>query len=208
MTARVAVLASGGGSNLQAILDHFATLGARAPGVVALVVSDRSKAYALERARNAGATAEHVPSSAPPATLSALLARHRIDVIALAGYLRFVPNDVTRAFRGKIINVHPALLPAFGGPGMYGHHVHEAVLKAGVRETGATVHFVDEVYDRGAIIAQARVRVEPGDTVDTLATRVLAKEHELYPRVLAALCAGTVHLQADGTVKGKEQFAG
>lgn len=207
MTARVAVLASGGGSNLQAILDYFATLGERAPGTVALVISDRAKAFALERARKAGVAAEHVPSSAPPGTLSGLLKLHRIDVIALAGYLRFVPNHVTNAFRGRIINVHPALLPAFGGPGMYGRHVHEAVLKTGVRETGATVHFVDEVYDRGAIIAQTRVRVEPGDTVDALAARVLAQEHQLYPRVLAALCAGSVQLEKDGTVKGTEQFA-
>ena len=201
------MLASGSGSNLQAILDYFGTLGAKSPGRVGLVVSDRVAARALERARAARIPAEHVPASAPPNSLAKLLTTHDIGVIALAGYLRLVPNEVTGAFRGRIINVHPALLPAFGGPGMYGRRVHEAVLAAGARESGVTVHFVDEVYDRGAIIAQVRVPVQSNDTPDTLAARVLAQEHALYPRVVAALCAGTLELLPSGTVKGKEQFA-
>lgn len=201
MSARVAVLASGSGSNLQAILDHFGALGPSAPGQVVLVASDRAAARALERAHTAGIATAHIPSSGPPDMLAALLAQHRVDVIALAGYLRLVPHEVTRAYRGRIVNVHPALLPAFGGPGMYGRRVHEAVIAAGGRESGATVHFVDEAYDRGAIIAQIRVPVDAADTADTLAARVLAQEHILYPRVLAALCAGKVILDRDGKVR-------
>jgi phosphoribosylglycinamide formyltransferase-1 len=184
MTARIAVLASGGGSNLQAILDHIATLGAGAPGRVVLVVSDRERAGALERARRAGIEALHVPWTDGGAALGPLFATYRIDVVALAGFLRRVPPDVTHAFRGRIVNVHPALLPAFGGPGMYGHRVHDAVIASGALVSGATVHYVDEEYDRGAIIAQSTVPVEPGDTAERLAARVLEAEHALYPRVL------------------------
>jgi formyltetrahydrofolate-dependent phosphoribosylglycinamide formyltransferase len=190
VSVRVAVLASGGGSNLQAILDHFASLQGRAPGHVALVVSDRVEAGALERARVAGIEAIHLPAGRSNTELGALLAEHRIDIVALAGYLHLVPSDVTRTFQGRIVNVHPALLPEFGGAGMYGMKVHEAVLASGAKESGATVHFVDEEYDRGAIIAQARVPVLPGDTASSLAARVLREEHDLYPRVVAALCAG------------------
>ena len=190
MTARIAVLASGGGTNLQAILDHVATLGANAPGRVVLVMSDRARAGALERARRAGIEAVHLPWPDASATMAPVLATHRVDIVALAGFLRLVPTEVTRAYHERIINVHPALLPAFGGPGMYGHHVHEAVLASGTKVSGATVHFVDEEYDRGEIIAQSTVPVEPGDTADRLAARVLAAEHALYPAVLMRICTG------------------
>jgi formyltetrahydrofolate-dependent phosphoribosylglycinamide formyltransferase len=201
VSVRVAVLASGGGTNLQAILDHFASLHGRAPGQVTLVVSDRKDAGALERARRAGIGAVHLPANRS-SELGALLREHQIGVVALAGYLRMIPPDVTRAFHGRIVNVHPALLPAFGGPGMYGRKVHEAVLAAGAKESGATVHFVDDQYDQGAIIAQAKVPVLAGDTPAALAARVLDQEHALYPRVVAALCAGTVTLHQNGTVSG------
>ena len=105
------------------------------------------------------------------------------DLVVLAGYLKLVPAEVIDRYRGRILNVHPALLPAFGGKGMYGHRVHEAVLASGARESGATVHLVDEVYDRGAILAQARVPVLPGDDPETLAARVLEVEHRLLPAV-------------------------
>jgi phosphoribosylglycinamide formyltransferase 1 len=119
------------------------------------------------------------------------LARHRVDLLVLAGYLKLVPAAVIARYRDRILNVHPALLPAFGGRGMYGHHVHEAVLASGARESGATVHLVDEVYDRGRTLAQARVPVLPGDTAETLAARVLVVEHRLLPAVvLAAAAAG------------------
>lgn len=183
------MLASGGGTNLQAILDHFAALGANAPAQVVLVVSDRAQAGTLDRARNAGIEAVHLKSPAQDAALASLLDARRIDVVALAGYLRLVPADVVRRWRGRIVNVHPALLPAFGGAGMYGIRVHRAVLGSGAKESGATVHFVDEEFDRGAVIEQTRVPVLPGDTAELLAERVLAVEHVLYPRVLGEVCA-------------------
>jgi formyltetrahydrofolate-dependent phosphoribosylglycinamide formyltransferase len=203
--ARLAILASGSGSNLQAILDHLRSLGATSPAEVALVISDRAAAGALDRARAAGILAVHLPASESH-TLAALLEAQAITHIALAGYLRLIPAEVIAAFEGRIVNVHPSLLPAFGGPGMYGRHVHEAVLRAGVRVSGPTVHFVDTRYDEGAIIAQQPVPVHADDTPATLAARVLAAEHHLYPRIVAALCAGTITLAADGTVRGAEEL--
>ena len=112
-----------------------------------------------------------------------------MELVVLAGYLKLVPAEVVAAWRGRIVNVHPALLPAFGGPGMYGLRVHRAVLASGASESGASVHLVDEVYDRGAVLAQARVPVEPGDTPERLAARVLAAEHRLLPAVVRAAAA-------------------
>ena len=203
--ARLAILASGGGSNLQAILDHLRSLGAAAPAEVALVISDRFAAGALDRARAAGILAVHLPASESH-TLAALLEAQDVTHIALAGYLRLIPAEVITAFAGRIVNVHPSLLPAFGGPGMYGRHVHEAVLRAGIRVSGPTVHFVDTRYDEGAIIAQRPVPVHADDTPATLAARVLAAEHQLYPRIVAALCAGRITLAADGTVRGADEL--
>lgn len=187
--ARLAVFASGGGSNLQAILDHFDALGTDAPGIVALVLSDRSEAGALERARARIVPAVWLPRDRN-SEMGAILREHRITHVALAGYLRLVPSAVVREYQGRMVNVHPALLPAFGGPGMYGHRVHEAVVKAGARVTGPTVHFVSEHYDEGAIIAQSEVAVQPGDTAEQVAARVLEQEHRIYPRIVADLCAG------------------
>lgn len=203
--SRLAVLASGGGSNLQSIIDHFDALGPDAPARVALVVSDRESAGALARARTHDIPAEWLPRERN-AELSALLTAHRITHVALAGYLRLVPADVVASFRGRLLNVHPALLPAFGGPGMYGHQVHEAVLRAGATVSGPTVHFVSEKYDEGAIIAQWRVPVRTDDTPSTLARRVLAAEHFIYPRCIAAVCAGHTTLSADGTASGIPTF--
>ena len=184
---RLAVLCSGSGTNLQAILDALDTLGAARPAEVVLVASDRRDAPALERARRRAIATAVIERPGDGPALAALLASHGAELIALAGYLTLVPSEVTSRWRGAIVNVHPALLPRFGGPGMYGRRVHQAVLAAGEHESGATVHLVDEAYDRGAIIAQERVAVEPGDTTDTLAARVLATEHRLYPRTLIAL---------------------
>jgi phosphoribosylglycinamide formyltransferase-1 len=191
---RIAVLASGGGTNLQAILDHFRGLGDRRHGDVVVVASDRRTAGALERARKYGVAAEllSTPLRETSSELGELMERYEVDVIALAGYLRHVPDEVVRRYAGRIVNVHPALLPAFGGPGMYGGRVHEAVLAAGVSVTGVTVHFVDEVYDRGTIIAQWPVPVLSGDDAATLAGRVLRVEHLLYPRAVNALAGGRV----------------
>jgi formyltetrahydrofolate-dependent phosphoribosylglycinamide formyltransferase len=184
---RVAVLASGGGSNLQAILDHLGALGDESAAQVVLVASDRPGAGALVRAKAKGVSTAVIASAADGPALTQLLESNRIDCVALAGYLKFVPREVTAHWQGRIVNIHPALLPKFGGAGMYGRRVHEAVLAAGETESGATVHQVDDVYDRGAIIAQEHVPVEAGDTPDSLAARVLAAEHRLYPRALQAL---------------------
>ncbi|HXY68430.1 MAG TPA: phosphoribosylglycinamide formyltransferase [Gemmatimonadales bacterium] len=182
---RLAVLASGHGSNLQALLDAFRDPDAAA--AVALVVSNKAGAGALERAAAAGVpTATIAEDGRDAMRLLALLAEHRIELVVLAGYLKRVPDDVVRAFRGRMLNVHPALLPAFGGPGMYGRRVHEAVLKSGARVSGATVHLVDEQYDHGEIVAQWPVPVRADDTPETLAARVLAVEHRLLPAVVLA----------------------
>ncbi len=197
--ARIAVLASGGGSNLQALLDHLAALGDARAGDVVLVVSNRAEAGAFARARAAGIGTTVLGDDGTG--LDALLTAHRIDLVVLAGYLRFVPVAVTRRYAGRMINVHPALLPEFGGPGMYGARVHRAVLAAGAQASGPTVHFVDEVYDHGAVIAQWRVPVRAGDDERSLAARVLRAEHLLFPRVVQALAAGEVRLGPDGRVE-------
>ena len=170
---------------------------------VTLVASDRRSAGALERARRHDVEALALDAMQRGDAMADLLASRGIDVIALAGYLRFVPTTVTRRWRGRIINVHPSLLPSFGGAGMYGIRVHQAVIEAGVRVTGATVHFVDEVYDRGPIIAQWPVPVVAEDSAETLAARVLAVEHTLYPATLDAVARGRVTLGTDGRVVGQ-----
>ena len=176
------MLVSGGGTNLQALFDAFHD----SPiAKIATVISNRPDAGALERARRSNVPAVVLEKASDATEL--LEALHDIDIVVLAGYLKLVPAAVVRRFRGRMINIHPALLPDFGGPGMYGHHVHEAVLASGARESGATVHFVDEAFDRGAIIAQERVPVKPGDTPETLAARVLEAEHRLLPRVVLEL---------------------
>jgi phosphoribosylglycinamide formyltransferase-1 len=185
---RVAVAASGGGSNLQALLDKLTS---DAPAQVALVISNRADAGALGRAKARSVPTAILADPADGAEWLQVLSENRIDLVVLAGYLKLVPSTVIQQYPGRIINIHPALLPAFGGPGMYGGKVHAAVLASGARESGATVHLVDEVYDRGPILAQARVPVLPGDTQTTLAERVLAAEHRLLPAVvLAAARAG------------------
>lgn len=185
----VAVFLSGGGSNLQALID--ATKAGILSANIALVLSNKSKAFGLERARN-----EEIPAvflgktKSDGPKLMELLNKHEIKYIALAGYLKLLPVEVIREFAGRIINIHPALLPKFGGKGMYGHHVHEAVLAAGEKESGPTVHLADEIYDNGRILEQMKVPVLDDDTPDTLAARVLEKEHSLFPRVLQKLIKG------------------
>ena len=188
VTMRVAVAVSGRGSNLEALLR---ALPPGAPAEVVLVLSNRPDAGALERARARGIPAEILADPADAADWLRRLEAHRTELLVLAGYVKMVPAGVVARYRGRIVNVHPALLPAFGGQGMYGRRVHEAVLASGARESGATVHLVDEAYDRGPILAQARVAVQPDDTPDQLAARVLAVEHRLLPAVvLAAAAAG------------------
>jgi formyltetrahydrofolate-dependent phosphoribosylglycinamide formyltransferase len=188
MSMRVAVAMSGRGSNLEALLR---ALGPGAPARVVLVLSSRSQAAGLELARAHGVRAEVLADPSDARAWLELLESVEADLLVLAGYLKLVPARVIERYRGRIINIHPALLPRFGGPGMYGRRVHEAVLASGARESGATVHLVDEVYDQGQVLAQARVPVLPGDTADSLAARVLEAEHRLLPAaVLAAAVAG------------------
>ena len=188
MAYRIAVCVSGGGSNLQALLDRLRE--DPTAGVV-LVMSDRAEAGGLERARQAGIPAEVLADPSDASEWITRLGRRDVDLVVLAGFLKLVPAGVVQKYGGRIVNVHPALLPEFGGAGMYGKRVHAAVLASGARESGPTVHLVDEEYDRGAILAQRRVPVRPDDTADTLAARVLEAEHRLLPEVvLAAARAG------------------
>jgi phosphoribosylglycinamide formyltransferase-1 len=194
----VAVLVSGGGTNLQALLD---ALRDSAVARVARVVSSRPDAPALERARRAGVPATVLADPASAAELAAALGDARL--VVLAGYVKRIPSPVVARFRWRLINIHPALLPAFGGAGMYGRRVHAAVLASGAALSGATVHYVDEEYDRGPVIAQWPVPVRPDDTPDSLAARVLAVEHRLLPVVVLELARRgapeqPVRLVADG----------
>lgn len=183
MPMRVAVCISGRGSNLDALL---AALEPDAGAEVVLVLSNRADAGGLERARRHGVATAVLRDHASAKEWLQLLEARGVDLVVLAGYLKLVPAGVIARYRGRILNIHPALLPAFGGPGMYGRRVHEAVLASGARVSGATVHLVDEEYDRGEILAQARVPVLPDDTPDSLAARVLEAEHRLLPAVVRA----------------------
>jgi phosphoribosylglycinamide formyltransferase 1 len=198
---QLAVFVSGSGTNLQALLDRFhgqADAGVR----VSRVVASRAGIGAIERALAFGVPWAILPAGASEADLAdAMLAEveaARADLAILAGFLRLVPAAVVRALPGRILNVHPALLPAFGGPGMYGRRVHEAVLGSGARVSGVTVHVVDEHYDHGAIVAQWPVPVLEGDDPERLAARVLKVEHRLLPDVVAALAAGDLSIDIEG----------
>jgi phosphoribosylglycinamide formyltransferase-1 len=184
MPSRLAVLASGRGSNLQAIIDHFDNLARERVANVVLVASNRADSPALLRAATASIDTASFNPNDDGSELLGLLQKFRIDLVVLAGYLKRIPPMVIGEYAGRIINIHPALLPAFGGEGMYGARVHEAVIASGATETGVTVHVVDDEYDRGPILAQWRVRVDKSDTAESLAARVLNVEHVVYPRVV------------------------
>ena len=190
---RVAVFASGRGSNLEALFD---ALEGRRDAAVVLVVSDRSDAPALDRARSRGVETAVVGPGDAVGMLD-ILAHARVDWIVLAGYLKRVPDEVVRRHRNRILNIHPALLPAHGGKGMYGDRVHAAVLRAGEKVSGASVHLVDEEYDRGPVVAREEVPVEPGDTPATLARRVLEVEHRLLPAVVIAAAEGRLRVEGE-----------
>lgn len=187
---RAAVLVSGGGTNLQAIID--AKRAGKIPSAeLALVVASNASAYALTRAENAGiahAVLRKEKGEAPQnygERLLTLLRENAIDVVVLAGFLTILPENVIRAYDHRILNIHPSLIPSFCGDGFYGLHVHEAALKRGVKVTGATVHFVNEITDGGDIIAQKAVEVLPGDTPEILQRRVMEQaEWILLPQAL------------------------
>jgi len=184
MPSRLAVLASGRGSNLQAIIDHFDNLARERIATVALVASNRADSPALIRAATASIDIASFDATDDGSQLVELLRKFRIELVVLAGYLKRIQPKVIAEYGGRIINIHPALLPAFGGEGMYGARVHEAVIASGATESGVTVHMVDDDYDRGPIIAQWRVPVEKSDNAESLAARVLEVEHVVYPRVI------------------------
>ncbi|MBL7774350.1 MAG: phosphoribosylglycinamide formyltransferase [Saprospiraceae bacterium] len=183
---RLAIFASGGGSNARKIIEYFE---GRSGVAVALIVSNKADAPVLELARARGVDSLVLDRASFYQSENILeeLRRRQIDFIALAGFLWLAPPYLVRAFQGRMVNIHPALLPKFGGKGMYGQHVHEAVKTAGETETGMTIHFVNEIYDSGDIIFQARCPVEPTDTPETIARKVLALEHQHYPEVLYRL---------------------
>ena len=187
------VLASGRGSNLQAILDAIGA--GRCPARVAVVVSDRKDALALERARTAGVRAVHLDPRAYPDrvafdhAVACVLDEHSVEMVCLAGYMRVLSGEFVRRYRGRILNVHPALLPAF--PGL---HAQRQALEHGAKVAGVTVHFVDEGVDTGPIVLQAAVPVLEGDTEATLSARILAEEHRLYPEAVRLYAEGRLEL--------------
>ena len=190
----IAVLVSGGGTNLQAILDAEAR-GENPHGKVTLVVASKPGVYALERAAGAGVEStvvcrkDYADSEAFDAALVRVLQEHNIDVVVLAGFLSVLGPSVIEAYRDRILNVHPSLIPSFCGPGFYGLRVHEAALARGVKVTGATVHLVNEECDGGPILLQKAVDILPGDTPETLQKRVMVQaEWQLLPKALAMVC--------------------
>jgi len=195
----IAVFASGRGSNFEALLKAIERGGL--PAQVTLLVSNKTEAGALEIARSRNIPAFHINQQQFPSEdayttrLLDLLDQHRAELIALAGYLKRMPTRVIERFRNKILNVHPALLPSFGGAGMYGMHVHEAVIHSGVKVSGATVHIVDEEYDRGPIVMQKAVEVANDDTPQTLAAKVLRIEHEIFPLAIKAFAEDRVRIE-------------
>ena len=185
----IAVFASGGGTNLQALIDGQTR--ATFDGKVEVVISNNSKSYALARASEQGIATYHISAKVYPeqsqyvAKMLDVLVSHNVNLIVLAGYMKLLPVEIIRRYRDRVINIHPALLPEFGGQGMYGMNVHKAVLKAGKKTSGATVHFVDEIYDHGPILVQRTVPVLPDDTPESLAARVLEIEHRILPAAVS-----------------------
>lgn len=196
-TLHLGFLASHGGSNMQAIIDACKT--GRLSAKPCVVISNNSEAMALQRAKNEGIPYYHISSVTHPGALEdeeilRTLKCHGVDTVILAGYMKMLGPATLRAYRGRILNIHPALLPKYGGKGMYGKRVHEAVLAAGEKVTGVSIHIVDENYDTGPIIAQCRVPVHEGDTADSLAERVLKHEHVLYAETLQKIAEGKIIL--------------
>ncbi len=194
----IGVLASHGGTNLQAIIDACAAGSLDAE--IRVVISNNSRSLALERAHRANIPTAHLSAGTHPdparldAAIADTLASHGVELVALAGYMRKLGPQTLSRYRNRILNVHPALLPKFGGQGMYGERVHAAVIAAGESVSGVSVHLVDEEYDRGPVIAQSEVPVLPGDTPDTLAARILEQEHLLYPQTIQRIASGQIDL--------------
>jgi phosphoribosylglycinamide formyltransferase-1 len=199
MKLRLGFLASHGGSNVQAILD--ACREGRLQAEPRVVISNNSDAMVLDRAMDARIPAFHLSSHIHPdpdrldEAILAALEKHEVNLIVLAGYMKKLGPRTLARYRGRVLNIHPALLPKFGGQGMYGTNVHEAVLASGDKETGATIHLVDEEYDRGKILAQKKIPLRPSDTAESIAERVLEVEHQLYVETLDRIASGDLKLE-------------
>lgn len=197
-TLHLGFLASHSGSNFQAIVDAIKR--GELDAVPCVVISNNSNAFVLQRAKNEGIPHYHISSKQYPNEVELdqkileKLLEHNVDTVALVGYMKKVGPRILANFRNRVLNIHPGLLPKFGGKGMYGIHVHEAVIKAGEKVSGCTVHLVDEIYDHGRILGQIEVPVFPDDTPEKLAERVLAEEHRLYPMVLQKIAKGEIVL--------------
>ncbi len=200
----LAVLASGSGTNLQAIIDAIKKKKLKAK--IKIVISNNSNAYALKRAKRNKIKALHLSQKqfASPKEfdhkLVSILKKEKVDLIALAGYMKKLSPQVVRTFKNRIINIHPALLPEFGGKGMFGIHVHEAVRKSGAKTTGVSVHLVDEKYDHGPIVFQKEIPVKENDTPKTLQKRVLKVEHQVYPYVIGLFARNKI------LIKGRKVY--
>ncbi|MEQ8197441.1 MAG: phosphoribosylglycinamide formyltransferase [Clostridiaceae bacterium] len=193
---RIAVLVSGGGSNLQSVIDEVNN--GNLDCEIKYVISDSEKAYGLERAKNNGIETAVFDRKIYKKEISDKILEFidgKVDLIVLAGYLSILDGEILRAFRNRIINIHPSLIPSFSGAGMYGIHVHEAAVKKGVRFSGCTVHFVNEEVDGGEILLQEVVPVLQEDTADTLQQRVLVQEHKLLPKAIKLISEGKVKIE-------------
>lgn len=195
---RLGVLASHGGTNLQAIIDSCEA--GEIPAEVVVVISNNSNSGALERAMRHKIDAVHLSNKHHPndedldEAIVRVLQEHQVELVCLAGYMKRRGARFLNAFKNRILNIHPALLPKFGGKGFYGMKVHEAVLAAKEKESGVTVHIVDEKYDHGPILAQKKVPVLPDDTPEVLAARILVEEHKVYPEVIGKIARGELKL--------------
>ncbi|MBN2406574.1 MAG: phosphoribosylglycinamide formyltransferase [Elusimicrobia bacterium] len=203
---RIAVFVSGSGTNLQSLIDSCKT--GFIPGNIVLVISSNPGAYALRRAEKNGIETAVVvrkdfgDKENFSAAILEILKGKDINLICLAGFLQQLGGNIIREYERRIINIHPALLPDFGGRGMYGMRVHEAVIKSKAEYSGCTVHYVDEEYDHGPVIMQKRVAVEENDTPETLAEKVLKEEHKLYPEAVRKFALGQIGLSGGAAEKG------
>ena len=198
MKLRIGVLASHGGSNMQAIID--ACQNKQIYGDVCVVICNNSSAGAVEKANKAGIPVYHLSSGNYPdpndldEAILVVLKKYKINLVALAGYMKKLGSQTLAEYKNRILNIHPALLPKYGGKGMYGMNVHNAVIEAGERESGATVHLVNENYDEGGILGQVIVPIAENDTIETLAAKILVQEHRLYPLTLEKISKGEIKL--------------
>lgn len=197
-TLNLGFLASHGGSNMQAIIDSIKS--GKLDAKPCVLISNNSKSGAIEKAIREGMPYYHISSLAYPdpddldRAIISTLDRHGVDTIVLAGYMKKIGPEIIHHFNGRILNIHPALLPKFGGPGMYGIKVHEAVIASGEKFSGATIHLVDDRYDHGRILAQKQVELSADETPDSLAEKVLKAEHILYSSTLQMIAAGEINI--------------